>query len=279
MNRTGKPRNARTRMISRSLKRLGAALFQATLPVRCFQCDRLYDPGARMNPDVADLGRGFAGCLCPVCRSDFRPIQSPLCPRCGIPFAGRYGTDHLCGACEKEPPHFEKARSTGAYQGALRCLIHWLKYRTHVQVAQPLGGLLWETFLRHWRPEEIDLIVPVPLHRGRLRERGFNQAHQLIRKWPALAARTGFDRIAQRLGPELLRRCRPTIPQTGLDRTQRKTNLAQAIAVADGVRLAGQNVLLVDDVLTTGTTADQCAAVLLSAGARAVHVLTLARTV
>lgn len=158
-------------------------------------------------------------------------------------------------------------------------MIHWLKYRGHVQVAQSLGRLLWETFQQNWGPEEIDVIVPVPLHARRLRERGFNQAFQLVRKWPVLAARQGLKWSADRIAPELLRRCRPTDSQTGLDRPQRRSNLERAIALSGNARVHGLNVLLIDDVLTTGTTADQCAGVLLSAGARTVHVLTLARTI
>jgi ComF family protein len=268
-----------SQFLTKHLKCIAEIALQAALPARCYQCSSLYQQRTSCGPQETTFEQLFDAFLCPVCRSDFRPIESPLCLRCGVPFTGGQGPDHLCGSCEKEPPCFHAARSTGAYQGALRSMIHLLKYRAHAQVAQPLGQLLWGTFRQYWSPEEIDVIVPVPLHPRRLRERGFNQASLLIREWPKLASSQGLKWSRAYLAADLLQRCRQTCPQTGLDRLQRISNLARAFGISGHGDVRGLSVLLIDDVLTTGATADQCARVLLSAGANAVHVLTLARAV
>jgi ComF family protein len=279
MERVCGPESRLGGLVTKHLKRMAAVALQAALPARCYQCASLYQHRVKCGKQEPIFEQLFDPFLCPTCRSDFQAIHSPLCQCCGIPFTGGQGPDHLCGGCEKEPPCFQSARSTGAYQGALRAMIHLLKYRAHAQVAQPLGRLLWATFRQYWPTEAIDMIVPVPLHPRRLRERGFNQALLLLREWPKLALEQGLKRNRAHLAPDLLQRCRPTDPQTGLHRSQRISNLARAFVLAGDNDVRGMSVLLVDDVLTTGATADQCARVLLSAGARAVHVLTLARVV
>ena len=164
------------------------------------------------------------------------------------------------------------ARSVGIYERSLRTMIHRLKYGGKLQLARPLGKVLMATFLRYWDNDDIDLVVPVPLHRNRFRERGFNQAYLLVREWDGLSA-------GGRIAPRTLIRHRPTRPQTGLGKRGRIENIRDAFALSGGVSVTGKRVLLVDDVFTTGATAGECAGVLIEGGASRVDVLTLARSV
>lgn len=215
--------------------------------------------------------------LCDVCRTAFQPISSPLCPCCGIMFSSRQGKDHFCGQCTTVGHWYTASRAAGQYQGPLRNMVHQLKYGGRVQLARPLGSLLYWVYRMAWPPGAIDMVLPVPLHRRRFRQRGFNQAYLLLRFWPRLLQAEGAVAGKPRILKQVLVRCRMTRPQTGLRRRERLSNLKGAFAMASGVSVTGKAVLLVDDVMTTGTTVDECARVLLSAGADRVDVLTLAR--
>ena len=176
--------------------------------------------------------------------------------------------------------------------------IHLFKYREKLQLASPLGRLLFCSFLTHFEPGApdrgggprdladtgtIDCVIPVPLHRRKYRKRGFNQAWLLVRRWPRYLAQAGeVSREAKKpersleLVPGALIRNRWTDSQTGFNRVERQRNVRSAFALAKGAKVLGKRVLLVDDVYTTGSTAEACAAVLLSGGARSVDLLTLA---
>jgi ComF family protein len=177
---------------------------------------------------------------------------------------------------------FSAARAAGFYEGGLRTAIQQLKFHGHDALAQPLGRFLWQTLGRHWNPAQIDRVIPVPLHPRRLRERGFNQAAVLVREWPRLAKQEGSPVPPGWIDRHTLQRRRATRPQIGLKREERVANLRYAFQVnsrAPVSVLKNQRVLLVDDVMTTGATADACARALLSVGVADVRVLTLARAV
>ncbi|MBI5062408.1 MAG: ComF family protein, partial [Desulfatitalea sp.] len=193
-----------------------------------------------------------------------------------------HGPDHTCGQCQERPLRFRAARAAGLYEGGLRTAIQQLKYQGRDSLAKPLGRFLWQTLGNYWDPAQIDRVIPVPLHPRRLRQRGFNQAGVLVREWPRLARRQGYQVPSNWIDRRTLRRRRPTQPQTGLRREERVTNLRRAFQIdarGPGAGLKHLSVLLVDDVMTTGTTADACAQTLLAAGAAEVRVLTLARAV
>ncbi|MBI2818934.1 MAG: ComF family protein [Acidobacteria bacterium] len=174
----------------------------------------------------------------------------------------------LCGYCRHGVFGFERARSFGAYDGALREILQQYKYQGYRPLARPLGDRLAQTFKRlHDGP--LDLILPVPLHRRRERERGFNQAGLLAERVGKLSG--------IRLGGKDCVRARDTPPQAGLRAAERRKNVKGAFAVPHPERVRGRRILLVDDVLTTGATADACARALMAAGAKGVWVLTLAR--
>jgi ComF family protein len=184
-------------------------------------------------------------------------------------FKSRVGKNHLCGHCLDRPGAFNRARAFGVYDQGLKTAIQALKFKGRAHLAGPLGDLLYYTFRQHWQPAEIDMLAPVPLHRRRFRQRGFNQAYLLVRQWQ-LPDQTVIVR-------DLLTRTRATAPQSGLDRRQRRMNIKKAFAMGRTGESAGKRVLLVDDVLTTGATVESCAETLMHDGAERVDVLTLAR--
>jgi ComF family protein len=167
----------------------------------------------------------------------------------------------------------------GYYATSLRDAIHDFKYRSATHLAAPLGRLMWHAVHHYFSPSDIDKVIPVPLHPRRLRSRGFNQSALLVRQWPAMGPADGQEKRQPWMAAGLLRRHRATLPQTGLNKAQRADNLKSAFSIPDKAMLKGKRVLLVDDVLTTGATANACAFVLKQAGAVRVDVLTLARAV
>ncbi len=270
--------------MGRTLVRMAA---DALFPPRCAACGDFLAPrqGAAAKAaavhggeDISDLFDSLmGGMLCDACRATFEPIGTPLCPCCGVMFASRRGGDHLCGQCATAGHWFSTSRAAGCYQGVLRDMIHHFKYGGRVRLARPLGLLMYAVFEKTWAPGHIDTVVPVPLHPRRFRRRGFNQAWLLLRHWPTFSDTPGRPPGQLHFQKAALVRCRSTRPQTGLGRQERLSNLEGAFALAPGTTVDGRTVLLVDDVMTTGTTVDECARVLRAAGARSVEVLTVAR--
>lgn len=209
--------------------------------------------------------------LCPACWSRMGFITRPYCERLGTPFAIDLGGRLISPAAMADPPVFERARAVAGYDEVARELIHRLKYGDRLELARAMGAMM--LLAGRELIAEADLIVPVPLHRWRLWTRRFNQAAAL---GAVLAASSGKP-----LRTDLLRRVRRTRPQVGLSRNERAENLQGALRAAPGARahLEGRRALLVDDVLTTGATANAAARALLKAGAAQVDVLTFARVI
>jgi len=211
--------------------------------------------------------------LCTSCRSSAPLIREPLCIACGIPFQTASGPSHPCGRCLRDKPRFRRARACTTYAtserrtGAIAALVQRYKYNRDVSLAAALGRFLLDN--SPLNVADYDVIVPVPLHQERLRWRGFNQALLLARRL-ARATKTTVD-------PFVLERVRPTPPQVELDETQRLRNVRNAFRVSRPECLKDRTVLLIDDVMTTGATADECSQTLKAAGARHVDVLVLAR--
>jgi len=218
-------------------------------------------------------GESAASALCDRCLASARWIEGPACPRCGLPLASP--PSHLCGRCLAAPPSFRRLRALVTYRAdrededPVGAALRALKYGRRRALAASLSELVAERF--PFEAVELDLAVPVPLHVTRLRDRGFNQA--------LLLAREPARRFGISIDARLLERTRPTPPQVGLGHRERRANLRGAFAVRPGRTVAGARILLVDDVCTSGATADACASALLSRGAASVDVVTLARTV
>lgn len=228
----------------------------------------LYPAGCAGCGELLDAPAG--GDFCPGCRKSLELVSEPYCPVCGFPLAEE-APAHLCGGCLEGRYLFDTSRSAGIYQGLLLRLIHRFKYEGDVSLARPLAHLLISPATEILALYQVELVVPVPLHPRRLRERGFNQAS-------LLAARLGkWMRLP--VGYSVLERSRWTDPQTGLSRNQRAVNVRGAFSLNDCQSVPGKGILLVDDVFTTGATVSQCARVLRKGGAGKILVLTVARTV
>ena len=186
-----------------------------------------------------------------------------------MPFGTIGGSDHLCGACSISSPRFDAARAATRFEGPVREMIHRFKYDRRVQLARPLGLIAAGTLAPWITLTSADLVVPVPLHVRRLRQRGFNQA-VLISQVLARQCKLPLDRTS-------LRRIRWTEPQVNLAAAERALNVRGAFAVRCPSRVKGRRVLLVDDVFTTGSTVAECARELKDAGAIEVMVVTVAR--
>ncbi|MFQ5895388.1 MAG: double zinc ribbon domain-containing protein [Nitrospinota bacterium] len=225
------------------------------------------------------LGEGAWPPLCRDCLGELEPFDAPGCPCCGKPFespaALSHSPAHLCADCCDAPPPFLMARSFGPFRGTLREAIHCLKYRGKTQLARPLARLMSEAVRERFGDEggrlpTWDGVVPVPLHKRRWKERGFDQALLLADE---LAAQLELPRVAA------LSRVAWGAPQTGLKEQERRRNVRGAFALAPGVEVEDKAFLLVDDVYTTGATLRECAAVLRRGRARAVFAYTVARTI
>ncbi|MDJ0390991.1 ComF family protein [Roseomonas sp. E05] len=246
------------------LRRLGGAALDALLPPRCPACAALVLT---------------EGTLCLDCFRTVTPIGAPLCHRCGLPFlhTGQGAplpgdpSGHLhCARCVEGPPLYGRARAAWLYDDGSKRLVLPFKYGDRTELA----GLLARHMAQAGREllAEADLLLPVPLHRGRLLARRYNQAALLAARLARLSGKPW--------APHLLRRARHTPKLAKLGAAERLVVLEGAFTLAPGgaARVAGRRVLLVDDVLTSGATVSACAAVLLAAGAAQVEVLAAART-
>lgn len=210
-----------------------------------------------------------------------RPISGGVCAICGERLFSSYAVagargEPRCGLCRRVEPAFARAAAYGSYESGLRELIHLLKYGGVRPAANVLGRMLAETIetLEPDFPPDPVILVPVPLHPNKLRQRGFNQAELIARA--AMKIRRPGDRL--RLAAGVLERKRETTSQIGLTSHQRRENLRGAFGAAQPEAVKGHEVLVVDDVYTTGATVSECARVLRRAGATKVWVATVART-
>lgn len=206
---------------------------------------------------------------CPLCLSQIHFLSSPRCPRCGVGFEASAERDHLCSECLTQERYFTKARAIFRYQGPIVEAISRFKYGGVTQLARPLGSFLAEYQDPEFPFADLNLILPVPLHPERLRERGFNQS--------LLLARSVSRKHSIPLDFTALQRPQFTQPQTQLSGSERLKNVRGAFFVRKPEVVDEKQILLIDDVFTTGATVQECAKVLLGAGAKRVDVLTLAR--
>jgi ComF family protein len=214
---------------------------------------------------------GVAHALCPRCWASLSLIERPYCEVLGTPFALDLGGSLLSPQAMADPPVFARARAVCGYDDTARVLVHRLKYGDRLELALTMGGMM--ALAGRELLADADLIVPVPLHRFRLWRRRFNQASALAN---VLGRQAGKP-----VDGHALVRVKRTRPQVGLSRNERQENLQGALRVVVDARprIEGRRILLVDDVLTTGSTANASARALLRAGATAVDLITFTRVI
>lgn len=207
--------------------------------------------------------------LCSGCWAGLRFIERPYCERLGTPFAVDHGLSLVSPAAIADPPVYARARAVARYEETARTLVHRLKYSDRLDTARALGVMLARAGGE--LAGDCDLVVPVPLHRTRLWWRRFNQSMEL--------AKPVAETFGKPLRRELLLRVKRTSPQVGLTRNQRGLNLQGAFLVPPAAKpeVRGKRILLIDDVITTGATAEACARALRRAGARSVDLIAFAR--
>jgi competence protein ComFC len=207
--------------------------------------------------------------LCERCAEKAPRIVAPFCAKCSEPFSGAIEGEFTCANCAHRKLDFDAAVSAYRSRGVVRVIILRFKYGRDLHLRHPIAGWLLEA-MRDSRLQDraFDMLVPVPLHPTRLRERGFNQAELLAK---ILHTHIGVPVISA------LERIRYTTTQTAFDRIERMENLRDAFRLRKNIDVRDSRVLLVDDVLTTGSTLSECARVLRDAGAQSVHAVTAAR--
>lgn len=232
----------------------GAAVLDVLFPPVCVECGAVVEGGGLRH-------------VCLDCEKRIQLVHEPACPTCGHPFYGELSEGRLCEHCELLVPEFGRGRTAILLRGPGRALVHALKYHDSLHVLDDVVALMRRA-PGYTAAVEGRVLVPVPLHPRKLRERGYNQSRLLAEC--AVRAADGRAEIA-----ELLVRQIDTVSQTLFDRATRQANLKNAFALAPGAVITpGHHYLLIDDVFTTGSTLNACAAVLRKAGALNLDVIT-----
>ena len=245
---------------------------QLLYPLKCLKC------GVYIDPDLVEP-HTMEACFCDHCMTTgFYPIEPPFCIRCGAKFHNSFNENHVCGVCLKTPLKLDRVRGVVEYKGIIKDAVPFFKYHSKLSTAKVFERLLFQTYLHHYAGSRIDLIMPVPLHKIKLRDRGFNQAFLIIRNFVKLYQHHLGQSPSWKIDAVSLARIKKTKPQTGFDIEQRKNNLKNAFHVIHPEKIKNKNILLIDDVFTTGATCNEAALELLKQGAAKVDALVLART-
>ena len=226
-------------------------LFQQLFPPACPLCKKTFPAG-------------WAEPFCGSCSAGFLVLPSARCSCCALPFAAADSSSHLCGRCLQSPPGFSRVHVLGRYEKSLRDAIHQFKFNNQVSLDKPLGQLLADVIPED---EHFDQIVPVPLSSRRLRQRSYNQA--------LLLARELGKRLRVPVANGLLVKTVETVPQHDLSASERQRNLRGVIYAKQ--RCSGEKILLLDDVMTTGSTLRACSEELKRSGAGQIDVAVLGR--
>ena len=239
------------------LRRFIQGLVDIAYPKTCLACKSKLD--AQVNEEY----------ICSRCRLSIKRNIPPFCSSCGRHLEKNNRNKNICSCCLKKGLSFDRAFSPCLYEGVIKELVHEFKYKGKVHLSKPLSKIMTDFITEYDLPiDYLDFIIPMPLHKTRLREREFNQAEILSRHIAS--------EFNKHLAPDALIRHRLTRTQTELPTNKRYLNVKDSFSVTNNYDLKNKNVLLVDDVLTTGATSSEAAYTMKKAGANIVFVLTLA---
>ena len=241
-----------------SFRELLSAISDIIFPPQCLSCAEILNPQAK-------------SVFCSSCLEKIRFISGSICPVCGMAFFNSPAENHICGNCLEARPYFTKARAVAGFETVIMDTIPKFKYGRNVVIGDGLGSFMAGFSFPDFDFAEYLLIIPVPLHIKKLRERRFNQSLLLAR---ALGKKHKIT-----VNFSLLKRHKFTLTQTGFNRTEREKNIKGAFIITDKKKIAGKNIILVDDVYTTGATVNECSKILKKGGAKNIAVLTLARVI
>lgn len=246
------------------LKYITEGLLNLIFPLDCRICEK-----------PIRESKGYS--ICENCFKTIEFIDKPYCVKCGKPFListdlFKQEREILCVDCKRKKYSFEFARSVGIYRGVLRECIHLFKYHGEKKLAEPLGELLIDYLVRNQEFKKgIDLIIPVPLHKNDLKGRGFNQSvllGRIIENYFSIPAKE-----------EVLIKKKLTPSQVNLSKKEREKNILRAFSIDRPEEIRGKNILILDDIFTTGSTVEECSKELKKAKAKNIFILTLARSV
>lgn len=243
-------------MVAHSIASISRAVLDLFYPPTCPGCGR----DVAEEPDL----------ICYDCWHRLTYLTGPFCQTCGCPTRDAVAP-RQCDQCPAPTPAFDQCRSVVTYCDVMRQILHAYKFHGRKRLSRPLSRLLLWGYNRYYAGQSFDAVVPVPLHSSRLREREFNQATEMLRH---LQKEVGLT-----LEENIVRRVRPTVPQSTLPGSERYANVAGAFDVNDEPKVRDGRILVVDDMLTTGSTVSEISRVLKKHGARFVAVLTACRNI
>ncbi len=255
------------------INKILVSIFDLFFPLKCLKCQKII---LRLDQNFQNTNL-FEKYYCPDCITlKYESFEPPFCKKCGVKFDHDYANNHHCEACLNGSSHIGKVRAGARYSGIVKESIQVFKYQKKLALADPLGEIIFSGFNKFFKLSEIDVIMPVPLHVSKLKQRGFNQAFLVVKNFKKMLKK---NNIIPQLKIDLysFKRVKKTEPQTNYSFQQRKENVKDAFKVVKSENIKNKKILLVDDVYTTGATCSEAARKLIEAGALSVDVLVIAR--
>ncbi len=254
-------------------------------PPQCFICNTYLDDTKKikltkslLNEDISYVFKKlFNNLICDKCSSKFEIIKKPFCIKCGTPFKNKEIKEHICPLCQRKKTKINIKRAFLLYGGNSKKLIHMLKYQDKSALFYPTSFMLFYLFLNNQEIyNKTDIIIPIPLYISKEKKRGYNQSYQVVRYFEKFNRELKIDKKID-VDIKSLIRTKKTKSQINFKTKDRIKNVQNAFLVTDKKAIKGQNILLVDDVYTTGATAEEAAKTLLKAGAKEVNMLIISK--